>query len=62
MLTLGIEDTVEGEIRNKLKKLGKQDWTVHHREALDGSMGRIGRTGEKQQGSHLDGPDLPNEI
>ena len=44
------------------QETGKQDWAVHHWEALDGSMGWTGRAGEKQQSSHLDGLDLSNEI
>ena len=51
-----------GRNSQQAQEAGEQDWAVHHWEALDGSMGWIGRTGEKQQISHLDGLDLSNEI
>ena len=39
MLTLGIEETVEGDIRNKLKKPGKPDRPIHHLENLGWTNG-----------------------
>ena len=62
MLTLGIEDTVEGEIRNKLKKLGSKIGQFIIGKPWMDRWDELGGQVRKQQSSHLDGLDLSNEI
>ena len=60
MLTLGVEDTVEGEIRNKLKKLGNKIGQFIIGKPWMDKWDELG--GQVRKLSHLDGFDLPNEI